>query len=80
MRDSFEKHVFSNIRVQQDIRGVLQSYGYALEANQTLMVSDIRDVVMRKDLPVNPARLELANYNHLMLQAYQGGFKGIGQQ
>lgn len=80
VRDSFEKHVFSDVRIQQDIRGVLQSYGYALEANQTLMVSDIRNVVMHTDLPVNPVRLELANYNHLMLQAYQGGFKGMGQQ
>jgi hypothetical protein len=80
VRNSFEKHVFSDIRIQQDIRGVLQSYGYALQANQNRMVSDIRNVVMHTDLPVNPARLELANYNDLMLQAYQGGFKGMGQQ
>jgi len=80
VRDSFEKHVFSDNRIQQDIKGVLQRYGYALQANQNRMVSDIRDVVMHSDLPIDPSQLELANYNHLMIQAYEGGFKGMGQQ
>ena len=47
VRNSFEKHVFSDTRIQQDVKGVLQSYTYALEANQNRMVSDIRDVVMQ---------------------------------
>lgn len=58
---------------------MLKTCAYSLEANQNQMVSDIRAVVMKTGLPVDPGQLETANYAKIMQETYQTGFQAMGQ-
>ncbi len=77
---SFEHHVYSEYRIRQNIQSVLKACAYSLEANQNQMVSDIRVVVMKADLPVDATRFEMANYTKIMQETYETGFQAMGQQ
>ncbi len=76
----FEQHIFSDTRLQQDIRGVLHALAFELEANQNRLVADVREMVLQSGLPVDVTRFTMSHYQQHLPALQQAAFAHIGQQ
>ncbi len=77
---AFERHVFSDARLQRDVHGVLEALLFDLEANQNRMVAELRGVILQAGLPVDTSRLTLAHYQQHAPAFQRAVFMRVGQQ
>lgn len=77
VEQSFHQHVVSPGRMEQDIRVLITEFLYSLEANQNLMLSEIRQAVLGSELYLDIDAFESDSFRQMLIQ-HSGSFRTMG--
>ncbi len=62
VRDKFDKHVVSDVRLEADVLAVMQQFAYEMEAGRNELLGSLRTKLEAADLPVEVKQVALADF------------------
>lgn len=80
VRESFERHVYSENRIRGDIENIMITVAYALNANQNLMISRIQEIVRNTESGIDPGQFVMSSYNQALHHTWNVSFDGMGKK
>ncbi len=77
VEQSFHQHVVSPERMEQDLRVLITEFLYNLEANQNLMLSEIRRAVVGSEMYLDVQVFESDRFRQMLVR-HSGSFRTMG--
>ena len=80
VQESFERHVYSENRIRQDVSMAIDTLAHALNSNQNLMLSRIQDVVRETEPGIDPGQFVMSSYDQALRHTWNSSFEGMGEK